>query len=102
AVRGQFTPAAANGGGAEWCDRRLLARIHRYTLKSLRRAVEPVSPAAYMRFLFRWQGLGTAADRERGEGPEALRLALRRLAGFPAPAAAWEGALLPLRVADYS
>jgi ATP-dependent Lhr-like helicase len=94
AMRGRFSTPAA---GEEWCDRRLLARIHRYTLKSLRRATEPVSPAAYMRFLLRWHQLGD----ERPTGPDALQAALRRLAGFPVPAAAWEASLLPARVRDF-
>jgi ATP-dependent Lhr-like helicase len=94
AMRGRFSsPAPVE----EWCDRRLLARIHRYTLKTLRRSVEPVSPAAYMRFLLRWHHLG---DDGPG-GPEPLPAALRRLAGFPAPAAAWEGSLLPARLREF-
>ncbi len=94
AMRGRFRSPSP---GEEWCDRRLLARIHRYTLKSLRGAVEPVSPAAYMRFLFRWHQLGDT----QATGPDALRAALSRLAGFPLPAAAWEESILPVRVRDY-
>ncbi|MDH5255578.1 MAG: helicase-related protein, partial [Gammaproteobacteria bacterium] len=94
AMRGRFR---SPGPGEEWCDRRLLARIHRYTLKTLRRSVEPVSPAAYMRFLLRWHRLGDDGPA----GPEPLPAALRRLAGFPAPAAAWEGSLLPARLRDF-
>ena len=92
AMRGRFrSPAPVE----EWCDRRLLARIHRYTLKTLRRAVEPVSPAAYMRFLLRWHQLG---DDEPLRSPTVCG---RRSAGwraFPLPAAAWEGSLLPARL----
>jgi len=94
AMRGRFRSPSP---GEEWCDRRLLARIHRYTLKSLRGTVEPVSPAAYMRFLFRWHQLGDA----QATGPDALRAALSRLAGFPLPAAAWEDSVLPARIRDY-
>jgi ATP-dependent Lhr-like helicase len=96
AMRGQYRspPRAAE----EWCDRRLLARIHRYTIKRLREQVEPVSPAVFMRFLFAWHGLG----EERAEGIEAVRRALNRLRGFPAPAASWEAALLPARVERYA
>ena len=98
AMRGRYRSTTTSDPAAEeWCDRRLLARIHRYTLRSLRQAIEPVSPAAYMRFLFRWHRLG----EERGQGPEALRGALDRLLGYPVPAAAWEAALLPQRVGDY-
>ncbi len=49
-MRGQFTPGAAE---TEWCDRRLLARIHRYTVRRLRREIEPVEPRDFMRFLLR-------------------------------------------------
>ncbi len=83
--------------GGEWCERRLLARIHRRSLEQLRREVEPVSPAALMRFLFRWQRL----VGERGEGPAAVAVALERLQGFAAPAVAWEKFLLPQRVDAY-
>jgi ATP-dependent Lhr-like helicase len=92
-MRGSFRSARA----AEWCERRLLARIHRYTLKRLRSEIEPVSLAEYQRFLFRWQGLGG----ERREGREALRAVLTELQGATAPAAVWERELLPARVEDY-
>ena len=96
AMRGQYrTPPR---GAEEWCDRRLLARIHRHTLQRLRAQVEPVSPAVLMRFLFAWHGLGG----DKAEGVEAVRRALGRLQGFAAPAAAWEAALLPARVACYA
>ncbi len=91
--RGHFT----GGAGLEWCDRRLLARIHRYTLNRLRREIQPVSAADYMRFLFRWHRL----EGESLEGPEAVRAILDQLEGFEAPAAAWEGDLFPSRVDDY-
>ncbi|MBL8225549.1 MAG: DEAD/DEAH box helicase [Chromatiales bacterium] len=94
AVRGRFTPQAT---GDEWCDRRLLQRIHQGTLKTLRRAVEPASAAAWQRFAFAWHGLGAA----RSGGMEALRAALRRLAGYAAPIGAWEQSLLPDRVDGY-
>ena len=81
----------------QWCERRLLARIHRYTLKTLRRSVEPVSISDYMAFLFQWHRL----DGEAPEGPDGLRLALARLEGFPIPAGAWESAVLPARVSGY-
>jgi ATP-dependent Lhr-like helicase len=94
-MRGQFSARAT--GDVEWCERRLLARIHRRTLETLRKAVEPVPPAALMRFLFRWHGLAG----ERREGPEAVRVALEKLQGFAAPAALWEQALLPARADAY-
>ena len=67
-MRGRFTPGATPGTGPiEWCVRRLLARIHRYTLNRLRKEIEPVSPADFMRFLLTWQRV---APGDRGEGPE--------------------------------
>jgi ATP-dependent Lhr-like helicase len=157
ALRGRFTPAAAasplvasalaaavasaggpeslaDGGDAaaasrdiEWCERRLLARIHRYTLARLRREIEPVSAAAYQSFLFSWQGIagetpggetpggetpgggtpGLAARRsrtsmpERAGGPEAVEAVLALLEGYEAPAAAWEKDILPARLEGY-
>jgi ATP-dependent Lhr-like helicase len=92
-IRGQFT----GGHEQEWCDRRLLARIHRYTLDRLRKEVAPVSPADFMRFLFSWQCLGTDAM----EGSAAVRKVIDQLEGYEAPAAAWEGDLLPARIGDY-
>jgi ATP-dependent Lhr-like helicase len=94
AMRGRFSTPST---GEEWCDRRLLARIHRYTLKTLRRGVEPVSPAAYMRFLFRWHQVGG----ESVQKPAGLSAALGRLIAFPLPAAAWEGNVLPARDPDF-
>ncbi|MBN6111652.1 DEAD/DEAH box helicase [Xanthomonas bonasiae] len=93
---GRFTPEA---GDDEWCERHLLARIHRYTLGRLRREIEPVAPRDYARFLFRWQHL----DGEgRVAGAEALASVLAQLEGFEAPAALWEADLLPARVRDYA
>ena len=82
----------------EWCERRLLARIHRYTLKRLRSEIEPATPADYLRFLFDWHGV----SGERAEGQAALAAALEQLAGFSAPASAWEQDILAARVADYA
>jgi len=82
----------------EWCERRLLARMHRYTLKRLRSEIEPVAPADYLRFLFEWHGVGA----QRSDGAAALATALEQLEGFSAPAAAWESDILPARVADYA
>jgi ATP-dependent helicase Lhr and Lhr-like helicase len=95
AMRGSYTPGAA---GNEWCERRLLARIHRYTLTRLRKEIEPVSAADFMRFLFGWQRV--AAD-QRMEGPDAVAAVVSQLEGFETAAAAWETALLPARVTGY-
>jgi len=197
ALRGRFTPGRGVGGGAgvgvgagardgaaaeaeiEWCERRLLARIHRYTLERLRREIEPVSQADFMRFLLSWQriavavtaspagshagqrgglagggegkggeggegsGAGAAVGSPAGfaglapvaamapvlaaapllsggggggggapaagqgaaavaaQGAESLPALLAQLEGFEAPAAAWEGEILPARLAGY-
>ncbi|MCI4566541.1 DEAD/DEAH box helicase [Lysobacter sp. CFH 32150] len=95
-MRGRFTPAAESD---EWCERHLLARIHRYTIGRLRREIEPVEPRDFMRFLFDWQRVSKTT---RVNGPEALTGVLSQLEGFEAPAAAWESELLPARVNDYS
>ncbi len=96
---GHYTPAArAAGGEAEWCERHLLARIHRHTLQRLRREIEPVPPRDFVRFLFEWQRVGAA---HAVRGPESLAAVLAQLEGYEAPAAVWESALLPARVADY-
>ena len=98
-LRGSFTGGEIEGGGEiEWCDRRLLARIHRYTVDRLRREIEPVSGADFMRFLFAWQHV--SAD-SRLSGEAALPAVLERLACFEAPAPAWEADLLPARLSDY-
>src|SRR5690606_37591372 len=75
-LRGYFTPG---GTELEWCDRRLLARIHRYTLDRLRAEIEPVSARDYLRFLFRWQRVDPDA---RVEGPEGLAAVIEQNAGF--------------------
>ncbi|MBX3622090.1 MAG: DEAD/DEAH box helicase [Rhizobacter sp.] len=95
-MQGHFTPGTDH---LEWCERHLLARIHRYTLKRLRREIEPVEPRDFARFLFEWQRVSLA---NRVSGPEALAAVLSQLEGFEAPAALWEAELLPARVKDYS
>jgi ATP-dependent Lhr-like helicase len=94
-IRGRFTPDAAE---TEWCARRLLARIHSYTLNRLRQEIEPVSSADFIRFLLAWQKV--APDHQM-EGPESVRAIIEQLEGFEAPAAAWEGELLPSRLVEY-
>ena len=98
AMRGNYTGAKGPDGEAEeWCERRLLARIHRYTLKRLRNEIEPATLADYQRFLFHWQGLGN----ERRAGRDALAAVLGELQGLALPAALWEREVLPARLADY-
>ncbi len=95
AMRGRYD---AGANEEQWCDRRLLARIHRYTINRLRAEIEPVAARDFMRFLFGWQH----ADAEtRLEGPDAVPVALALLEGFEAPAKAWETELLAARVKHY-
>jgi ATP-dependent Lhr-like helicase len=96
AMRGRFTGAAA--AEEEWCERRLLARIHGYTVKRLRAEIEPVAARDFLRFLLTWQRV--AADA-RMEGPEAVDAVVGQLEGFEAPAGAWESEILPARLAGY-
>ncbi|MDJ0832002.1 MAG: DEAD/DEAH box helicase [Gammaproteobacteria bacterium] len=92
-IQGQFDPAVSD---RQWCERGLLARIHRYTLKQLRSEVEPVSPAVFMQFLFKWQGL-----EEPAEGVAALERVMLQLEGFSLPAGSWESDILPTRLQPY-
>ena len=95
AMRGRFTPGAE---AEEWCERRLLARIHGYTVKRLRAEIEPVAARDFLRFLLGWQRV--AADA-RMEGPHAVDTVVGQLEGFEAPAGAWESEILPARLAGY-
>ena len=101
-LRGEFT----GSGGEEWCERRLLARIHRYTLGRLRREIEPLAFDDFLRFLFAWQMIAPitaqqAAGAAAPQGPEALLAVVHQLAGYEAPAAAWEEWILPARLPGY-
>jgi len=95
AMQGRYTRRI---DAVQWCDRSLLARIHRYTLRRLRQEIEPVTTQDFMRFLLRWQHVAPADMRQ---GPDALDAVIADLQGFEAPAAAWEAELLPARLADY-
>jgi ATP-dependent Lhr-like helicase len=99
AFRAQALAPGAGDAAREWCDRRLLQRIHRLTVGRLRREVEPLTAQDFMRFLFRWHHL-EPGDGLRGGG--GLQKAVALLAGVEAPASAWEGALLPARMAGYT
>lgn len=118
AMRGTFTPATYSGNRTneshtamngssngrrtsdelEWCDRRLLARIHRLTLDGLRRQIQPVEPGDFMRFLVRHQRL---LPQLHWQGAAGLREAIRQLQGFEMAAGSWEQRVLPARVAQY-
>jgi ATP-dependent helicase Lhr and Lhr-like helicase len=95
AMRGRFTPDAAE---PEWCERRLLARIHRYTVNRLRAEIQPVAARDFLRFLLEWQRV---TPDTRMDGPDALEVLVRQLEGFEAPAGAWETEILPARLDGY-
>lgn len=95
-LRGHFSPGA---DGEQWCERHLLARIHRYTVKRLRREIEPVALQDFMRFLFDWQHL---SDETRGQGSAMLAQIVGQFEGYAAAASAWDSDLLSVRLKDYS
>ena len=95
-MRGNFEPDTATP--VQWCDRRLLARVHRYTVKRLRAEIEPVQARDFLRFLFEWQRVTPST---RMQGPDAVPAVLGQLEGFDAPASAWETEVLPARIAEY-
>lgn len=95
-LRGHFTPGSTV---EEWCERHLLARIHRYTVKRLRREIEPVALQDFTRFLFDWQHLSAST---RGQGSTVLPAIVGQFEGYPAAASAWDSDILPARLKDYS
>ena len=95
ALRGRFTPGATED---EWCERRLLARIHQRTLNRLRAEIEPVAARDFIRFLFDWQRV---TPERQMEGPAAVDTVVAQLEGFEAAASAWESEILPARLAGY-
>ena len=95
-LRGSFTPGR---GEEEFCDRRILARIHRETVGRLRKEVEPVAPSTFMRFLLQWQH---AAPRHRLAHEGGLLDVIEQLQGFEAASGSWESDLLPARIDGYS
>ena len=96
ALRGRFTPGAS---GEEWCERRLLARIHRLTIGRLRREIDPVSVADFMRFLLRWQHVAPGTQLH---GRDGLATVVAQLHGIEIPAPAWERSVFPARIAEYA
>jgi ATP-dependent Lhr-like helicase len=110
-LRGQFRPSGQNADvtsqmpddegqamALEWCHRRLLARIHRRTVGKLRKEIEPVATADFMRFLFQWQHI---APGSRQHGEAGLLEVVRQLAGFEAAASSWDSQLLRVRMGKY-
>ncbi|MBX7114101.1 MAG: DEAD/DEAH box helicase [Myxococcaceae bacterium] len=106
-IRGHFTSRARNETAVsseetaplEWCDRRLLQRIHRLTVGRLRKEIEPLSPQDFMRFLFRWHHLDAESKLR---GPGGVNKVISLLQGYEAPAAAWEQELIPSRMKQYA
>jgi len=94
-LRGSFTPSTKE---EEWCDRRLLARIHRLTIRTLRREIQPVSAADFMRYLLRWQHVQPGTQLH---GREGLLQVLGQLEGLELAAPAWESRVFPARVTRY-
>jgi ATP-dependent helicase Lhr and Lhr-like helicase len=102
-LRGRFTDQDTRTGVSaphelEWCERRLLARIHRLTVATLRKQIEPITAAQFMRWLLRWQHV---APGTQVQGERATLEVLRQLQGFEIPANAWERQILGRRIANY-
>ena len=98
-MRGTFEQPASNDElDTEWCERRILQRIHKLTVGIRRRQIEPVSPSTFMRWLLGWQHL---APQTQVSGEDGLLEAISKLEGFEAPAVEWEKTILPSRVANY-
>jgi ATP-dependent helicase Lhr and Lhr-like helicase len=95
-LRGNFTGGLSEH--TEWCERRLLARIHRLTVATLRKQIEPVTAAQFMQWLLRWQHI---APGTQVQGERATLEIVRQLQGFEIPANAWERQILSRRIADY-
>ena len=96
-LEGEFRPS---GSGAEWCDAEVLRMLRRRSLARLRQEVEPVEPAAMGRFLLAWQHVNRS-QRGRPRGVDGLLQVVDQLAGYAAPASAWESLILPARLPDY-
>src|SRR2546426_2362807 len=98
-LRGRFTPSSkADGSEIEWCNRRLLARIHRLTLGRLRKEIEPVSSADFVRFLFTWQHVAPGTQLH---GPDGVLQIVKQLQGYEVSATAWESEVLRRRGASF-
>jgi ATP-dependent Lhr-like helicase len=96
-LRGRFTPGPGNVT-EEWCERGLLARIHRLTIGRLRREIEPISAADFIRFLLRWQHVHPGTQLH---GRAGLVQMIGQLQGLELPAPAWESQIFPARIGRY-
>ncbi len=105
-MRGQFDSNGDAGvlgldeEAVQWCERGLLARIHRRTLNNLRKQIQPASINGFMRFLFQWQGLDAENQADTND-PESLATVLQQLEGLDVSAGAWEESVLPSRINGY-
>ncbi len=97
-LRGQFRSDREGARGLEWCERRLLARIHRATLERLRAEIEPVTPTVFLRFLLQFQHLAKGSEMQ---GVDGLYAVVEQLSGFELAAVAWERDVLSARVRHY-
>jgi len=100
-LRGKFTGTVSDdiaSGSTEWCERRLLARIHRLTLGRLRKEIQSVTPAQFMDWLLSWQHI---APRTQVLGERGTLEVLRQMQGFEAPANSWERQILQRRIGDF-
>ncbi len=97
-LQGRFSPGTAPDAPVEWCERRLLSRIHRLTLGRLRREIHPVSATDFIRFLLRWQHVQPGSQLH---GRDGVHQVVRQLQGMELPAPAWEQHVLPARIAGY-
>jgi len=98
-LQGHFNPGARGEQEVEWCDRRLLARIHRLTLGQLRREIESITAADFIRFLLRWQHVD---PKSQLHGREGVLQVIKQLQGLELPAPAWEEQVLPARISQYN
>ena len=97
-LRGQFTSGSVTADEIEWCDRVLLARIHRLTLGRMRKEIEPVSAVEFIKFLLAWQHV---VPERRLHGRDGVLQVIQQLQGMELPAPAWERHVLPARVENY-
>jgi ATP-dependent Lhr-like helicase len=97
-AEGQILRGSWSSSEAEFCHRRIVARIHRLTLGRLRKEIEPATAGDFMRFLVRWQHMARGTQLHGADGVFHI---LKQLQGYEIPAAAWESVILPKRVVDY-
>ena len=97
-LQGRFSPGTGTDTPMEWCERRLLSRIHRLTLGRLRREIHPVSATDFIRFLLRWQHVQPGSQLHGRDGVHQI---IRQLQGMELPAPAWEQHVLSARLAGY-